>query len=212
LVPKFHGVNLSPFVRKVRVALAEKGVEYRLVPVVPLGVSDEFRKISPLGKIPVFEEDDGFTVPDSSVIVAYLERTRPIPPLYPADPREMARALFLEEWADTRLVEACGPVFFERYVAVRLLKRTPNEELIRTCLEQRQPQAFDWLENALSGREFAAGNRFSVADIALASPFVNLRHAGQGLDAARWPVMSRYVQGIWDRPSFKALLQEELGS
>jgi len=211
-VPKIHGVNLSPFVRKVRVALAEKGIPYQLVPVVPFGISDEFRKISPLGKIPVFEDDDGFTVPDSSVIVAYLERTRPTPPLYPADAREMARALFLEEWADTRLIEACGPVFFERYVAVRLLKREPNEELIRTCLEERQPQAFAWLESVLTGREFAIGNRFSVADIAVASPFVNLRHAGMTPDAARWPELSRYVQGIWNRPSFKALLHEELGS
>jgi glutathione S-transferase len=204
-----HGVNLSPFVRKVRAALAEKGIEYRLVPVVPFGVSEEFRRISPLGKIPVFEEDDGFTVPDSSVILAYLERTRPSPALYPDDARELARALFLEEWADTRLIEACGPVFFERYVAVRLLERKPDEELIRTCLEERQPAAFGWLEAALAGRAFAVGTRLSVADLALASPFVNLAHAGAELDAARWPELTRYVRGIWSRPSFASLLQEE---
>jgi glutathione S-transferase len=203
-------VNLSPFVRKVRAALAEKGIEYRLVPVVPFGVSEEFRRISPLGKIPVFEEDDGFTVCDSSVILAYLERTRPSPALYPADARELARALFLEEWADTRLIEATGPVFFERFVAVRLLKREPDEELIRTCLEERQPAAFAWLETALAGREFAVGTRLSVADLALASPFVNLVHAGAELDAARWPQLARYLRGIWGRPSFAALLQEEL--
>lgn len=211
-MPKVHGVNLSPFVRKVRVALAEKGIAYKLIPVVPFGVSDDFRKLSPLGKIPVFEEDDGYALPDSSVIIAYLERTRPSPPLYPADAREFGRALFLEEWADTRLIEACTPVFFERYVAVRLLKRAPNEELIRGCLEQRQPAAFAWLETALGDREFAVGERFSVADIALASPFVNLRHAGEELDAARWPKLVRYLQRIWKRPSFEALLNEELGS
>jgi glutathione S-transferase len=209
-MPKVHGVNLSPFVRKVRVALAEKGIEYRLVPVVPFGVSEEFRRISPLGKVPVFEEDDGFTIPDSSVILAYLERTRPSPPLYPADPREMAQALFLEEWSDTRLIEACAPVFFERYVAVRLLKREPNEELIRTCVEQRQPQAFGYLEKLLAGREYAVGDRFSVADLAIASPLVNLRHAGVHVDPARWPELQRYLRAIWARPSFEALLKEEL--
>jgi glutathione S-transferase len=210
-MPKVHGVALSPFVRKVRVALAEKGVAYKLVPVVPFGISAEFRRISPLGKIPVFEEDDGFTLPDSSVILAYLERTRPEPPLYPADAREYGRALFLEEWADTRLVEACGPVFFERYVAVRLLKREPDEKLIDICLEQRQPAAFGWLESTLAGREFAVGERFSVADLALASPFVNLRHAGAELNAGRWPALARYVERIWARPSFAGLLKEELG-
>ncbi|NIR35171.1 MAG: glutathione S-transferase family protein, partial [Actinobacteria bacterium] len=46
-----HGVNASPFVRKVRVALIEKGIDYELIPVMPMGVSEEFKKISPLGKI-----------------------------------------------------------------------------------------------------------------------------------------------------------------
>jgi glutathione S-transferase len=209
-MPKVHGVNLSPFVRKVRIALAEKGIAYQLVPVVPFGVSDEFRKISPLGKIPVFEEDDGFTVPDSSVILAYLERTRPQPPLYPSDARELARALFLEEWADTCLIEACAPVFFERYVAVRMLKRPPNEELIRSCCEQRQPRAFAYLESVLRGRTFAVGDHFGVADLAIASPFVNLRHVETEVDARRWPELARYVSEIWARPSFAALLREEL--
>ena len=73
-MPKIHGVNASPFVRKTRVALAEKGIVYELVPVMPIGVSDEFKKISPLGKIPCYQDGD-FTLPDSSCICAFLERT-----------------------------------------------------------------------------------------------------------------------------------------
>ncbi|MFN8625352.1 MAG: hypothetical protein U0587_05145 [Candidatus Binatia bacterium] len=61
-------------------------------------------------------------------------------------------------------------------MAVRLLDRVPNEELIRSCIERLQPAAFGWLESAL-------GDRVSVADLAIASPFVNLRHAGAELDA-----------------------------
>ena len=52
-MPTIHGVNASPFVRKVRVAMLEKGLDYDLEPVMPIGVSDEFKKLSPLGKIPV---------------------------------------------------------------------------------------------------------------------------------------------------------------
>ena len=56
---KVHGVGASPFVRKVRVALAEKGLDYELEPVLPFGASAEFKKISPLGKIPVLQEEIG---------------------------------------------------------------------------------------------------------------------------------------------------------
>ncbi len=110
-MPKVHGVNASPFVRKVRVALAEKGIDYELIPVMPMGVSDEFKKISPLGKIPVFEADDGFTLPDSSCILPYLERIQPDPSLYPKDAKDFGWALFLEEYADSKLAETVGGRF-----------------------------------------------------------------------------------------------------
>ncbi len=208
-MPRVHGVNLSPYVRKVRVVLAEKGIDYELVPVVPFGISADFRKISPLGKIPVFEEDDGFTLPDSSVIVGYLERAYPASPVYPADPRALGQALFLEEYADTKLMEAVAPVFFERFVAVNLLQREPDEALIREAIEERQPPVFDWLSEQVAGREFAIGDAFSIADAALASPFVNLRVGGVEVDAARWPELDRYLKRIWQRPSYAALLEEE---
>src|SRR6185369_13010579 len=75
-MPTVLGVNLSPFVRKVRVALAEKGVPYDLVPIFPQATDEEFRKISPLGKVPALRDGDhGFS--DSSVIGLYLEKKHP---------------------------------------------------------------------------------------------------------------------------------------
>jgi len=78
IMAKLYGVALSPFVRKVRVALAEKGVAYEHDPVIPVNVSAEYRKKSPLGKIPAFEDGDK-TLADSSVICAYLDRVHPSP-------------------------------------------------------------------------------------------------------------------------------------
>lgn len=108
-----YGINLSTFTRKVRLALAEKGIDYRLEPA-PMG-SPRVRALNPLGRIPVYEAD-GFAIPDSSVIIAWLERTHPERPLYPADAKLYARALWLEEYADTRLREATLPFFAERIV------------------------------------------------------------------------------------------------
>lgn len=209
-MPRIHGAHLSPFVRKVRVALAEKGIDYEIVPVVPFGVSDEFKKISPLGKIPVYEEGD-FSVPDSSVIIDYIEHTHPDPPLYPAEPKLRARALFLEEYADTRLVETLGTVFFQRFVRVKLFQQPADEDLVRESLEVKLPPTLDYLEETVGDRDFAVGDRFSVADIALTSPFVNFALAGEKLDAARWPKFAAYVERIQSRPSYAPIVQGDLG-
>ena len=74
----------SPFVRKVRAYLALKGIDYALEPVNPFDPPAGYRDISPLGKIPAWRDDD-VTLADSSVILLYLERRHPAPPLYPRD-------------------------------------------------------------------------------------------------------------------------------
>ena len=69
-MPTVYGANASPFVRKVRVALAEKGIPYELDPVFPgPGITPEFRQMSPLGKIPAYRDGER-TLADSSVIIA----------------------------------------------------------------------------------------------------------------------------------------------
>ena len=95
-MPTLHGVSLSPFVRKVRVALAEKSIAYEQVPVMPFNQTDEYFAKSPLGKIPCWEDGE-FVLPDSSAIIAYLERVHPEPALYPSDPKEFGRALWYED-------------------------------------------------------------------------------------------------------------------
>jgi glutathione S-transferase len=93
-----YGAALSPFVRKVRVVLAEKGITYTLDPVSPFAPSEDFLAISPLKRIPVLrDESEGpdATLPDSSAICAYLERKYPATPVYPTQPFAYGRALWL---------------------------------------------------------------------------------------------------------------------
>jgi len=204
-----HGASLSPFVRKVRVALAEKGLDYQLDPVVPFGVSDEYKKMSPLGKIPCYTPRDGVHIPDSSVIIAYLERTEPKSPLYPDNPEDFARALFLEEYGDSVLVQALAAPFFQRIVAPMFLGQTTDETVIRNALEVQAPPLFAWLDEQIGDRKFLVGDRLTIADIAITSPFVNFMHAGETLDAAKYPHLARYLDSMLARPSFKALVEEE---
>lgn len=204
---KLYGVNLSTFVRKTRVALAEKGLAYDLVPANPFSPSPEFLALTPLRKVPVFQ-DDTVTLPDSSVIIAYLEKRHPTPALLPQDPAQYGRALFYEEYGDTVVAGAMTPVFLQRVLIPRMMKGTPDEKVIADALA-RTPEVFNYLEGELEGREWLAGGQFSVADIAVASPFINWGYAGEKVDASRWPKLAAYLTRVHGRPSFRALIEEE---
>jgi glutathione S-transferase len=207
-MPTVLGASLSPFVRKVRVALAEKNVPYDLVPVFPQSTDEEFRKISPLGKIPAFRDGDkGFS--DSSVICLYLEKKHPTPALYPADPYEYARALWFEEYADSAMVTVIGPkIFFEKIVAPRFFNRQPNMESIEKAVREELPPLFTYLEGQIAG-DHLAGSQLTIGDIAVCSMLLNLFHAGYGIDTKAFPKLARYVASIHERPSFKNCIDEE---
>lgn len=206
-MPKIHGATASPFVRKVLVAMEEKSLPYEIVPVMPMAAPPEFKKMSPLGKIPVYQDGD-FTLPDSSCILAYLERIHPAPALHPADPKQYGSALFLEEYADTRLMEAVAAVFFERFVKP-LLKQQPDEERIRKGIEELMPPVMTYLEGLAPEGDGIVAGRFSVADVAIGSQFVNWQHARESIDARKYPRLASYVDRIHSRPSFKKLVEQE---
>src|SRR6201996_6420955 len=126
-----YGGSLSPFVRKVMIVLAEKGVEAKNENINPFAPPPEFMEISPLKRIPVLRDTDvpePNTLPDSSVICDYLEQKFPEPPLYPKEPFQRAKALWFEEYADSVMAMNIGPgLFFERIVK-KMMKQETNEE------------------------------------------------------------------------------------
>lgn len=207
-MPKIHGVSASPFVRKVLVAMAEKSLPYESVPVMPMAPSPEFKKISPLGKIPVYQDGD-YVLPDSSCILAYLEKAHPSPALMPADPKQYGTALFLEEYADTRVMEAVAGAFFERVVKGLILKQPADEARVQKSVTELMPAVLDYLEPLAPDGDGIVAGRFSVADIAIGSQFANWAHAGERIDAAKYPRMAAYVERLHARPSFKTLIEQE---
>jgi glutathione S-transferase len=207
-----YGSTISPFVRKVRVVLAEKGLEYKVDPVNPFAPPPEFLAISPLKRIPAFRDTDlpePNHLSDSSVICDYLEHKFPTPALYPNDPYQRARALWYEEYADSILAQTVGSgLFFERVVK-RIMKGQPDESVCQATLTQKLPPLFDYLEKEIGDKQFFAAGAFSIADIAVATMIVNFEHAGEAIDAARWPKLAAFVKRVHERPSFKACIDEE---
>jgi ATP-dependent protease HslVU ATPase subunit len=83
------------------------------------------------------------------------------------------------------------------------------KHIIKKAVEEELPPLFDYLEGELGTANALAGSSFSIGDIGIATHFVNLKHAGVGVDAKRWPKLGRYIGAIHARPSFKALIDEE---
>jgi glutathione S-transferase len=207
-----YGGTLSPFVRKVMVVLAEKGVEAQNENINPFAPPPEFMAISPLKRIPVLRDTDvpePNTIPDSSVICDYIEHKFPNPPLYPKDAFARARALWFEEYADSAVATCIGRgLFFERVIK-KMMRQETDEEICKKTLHENLPPLLDHLEKELGDREYFVGDAFTIADVSVGTMFVNFQHAGETVDAARWPKLAAYVKRIHARPSFQQRIAKE---
>lgn len=203
-----YGAALSPFVRKVRVALREKGLEYEHVHIDPAKKPDYFLKLSPLGRIPVLKDGD-LVLADSSAICTYLDAQYPQQVLRPSNPAALAATLWFEKFADYELAPLMTFTVFRERVLAPLRGGQANETAIATVLGEKLPPLLDYLEQAVTGVTYIAGNEFSVADIAMAVQATNMGYGGEKIDASRWPEFSRYIANLQQRPSLKPLLEEE---
>jgi glutathione S-transferase len=95
-----YNASRSPYGRKVRIVLAEKNLDYNLQDVDLANRSSEFLQLSPIGKIPVFVDQDGTSLWDSTLIVEYLEVIYPLPSFYPAKLSARTQCRQWEELAD----------------------------------------------------------------------------------------------------------------
>ncbi|KTC87074.1 glutathione S-transferase family protein [Legionella brunensis] len=196
-----HGSVISPFVRKVVVVLNRKDIAYQVEEVTPFipAHREKLLKLNPLGKIPIFQEDN-FVIADSSVICAYLEKKYPVAPIYPVSPQGFAQCLWYEEYADTQLIPAIITVFFHLVLAP-LLRRKPNLNAVKLALEQQLPPIFAFLDQEVADKNYLIDGCFSLADISIATAFLNFEFAGQTIDASRWGNLIRYLTTIYKEKS-----------
>lgn len=205
-----YGASLSPFVRKVRVALIEKGLDYEHVQVDPFRPPENYRELSPFGRIPALRDGDNLMA-DSAVICTYLEAQYPQVPLSYRDPALQARVQWFEKFGDAELAPVTTFGVFGNRVIKKLLGNPCDDAHVATCLETRLPPLLDYLEANAPKDGFIVGDRLTIADIAIATQFVNLGFASETIDATRWPLSAAYVSRILARPSFAPLAAQEQG-
>ena len=203
---KIYGFPLSPFVRKVLVAVKEKGLDAEIVPSNPSQPDEEFAAISPFHKIPAFRDGD-FTVADSTAIVTYLEAKHPEPPLLPAEPKARGRAIWFEEVADTVLIPAAAPIVVNRFLKPQIFG-TEGDEAAAKAAEEAVLKPLDYLEGEL-GADGWLDDAFTVGDLSVACTIKTLGYAGWSLDAARYPKLAAWYGRVSERAAWQQAAEEE---
>ncbi|NLY59272.1 MAG: glutathione S-transferase family protein, partial [Gammaproteobacteria bacterium] len=152
-----YGAILSPYVRKIRIQLAEQLIAHELVMQAPFNQPDWFFEISPLGRIPAIKDGD-LALADSAVIAQYLQDTRGGAPLYGDTPEQAARVRWLEKYADYELGDLATRVVFVN----RLLKPVSGGQCDDAAVQQaldQLPTLFDYLEAQLGEQQYFLGEQ-----------------------------------------------------
>jgi len=202
------GSTLSPYVRKVMVFGAEKGLDLELQAAGMGRGSPDFMAASPFGKMPGFKDGD-FLISDSSAIVAYLDAKYPQPSLIPTEPRSRARTIWFDELADTIMMAAGGAIFGQRFVRPRVLKMECDHDAADAAERDLMPPILAYLESAIPESGFLVEDRLTLADIAVASPLATLGCIGVTVDPATYPRLAAWVASMHARPSFATIIARD---
>ncbi|MBY6141307.1 glutathione S-transferase family protein [Leisingera daeponensis] len=205
------GYPVSPFVRKVRVVLEQKGIGYTLDPAVPYIERQKVLAVNPAGTVPVLLPGDGLApVTESADIAAWAEQSVPLPVLIPPQPELRQRALQIQQFADSQMAQVFGGMMFGQRIVVPYYfgKAGGKEDMVEHAMTVLVPQLLDALAEFLADAHYAAGT-FSVADIALSSWLRGAELAGFALDDARWPSIRSWLDRCYAQPGYARVIADE---
>ncbi|MEZ7910924.1 MAG: glutathione S-transferase [Propionivibrio sp.] len=194
---KLIGSLTSPFVRKVRIVLAEKKIDYEFVIDSPWSPESGVANLNPLGKIPVLALDDDTSLFDSRVISEYLDNVAPNNKLMPSTNRERTEVKRWEALADG-ICDAAALIFLE--------KKRPAEQQSSEWIVRQQNKiiaGLDYMAAELGDSNWCMGTHFSLADIAAGCALGYLAFRFPEIDwNAKHPNLARLYEKLSHRPAF----------
>ncbi|MBW8067307.1 glutathione S-transferase N-terminal domain-containing protein [Ferrovum sp.] len=198
---KLLGSVTSPFVRKVRVVLIEKHIDFELVGDAMTGETPLIEKHNPLGKIPALVLDDGLTLFDSQVITEYLDAISPVGHLIPDNPRERA---VVKRW------EAMADGILDAGVAIVLEKRRPETEQSPAWMERQRgkmERGLAQMSKELGTRAWCTADALNLSDLATGSLlfWLDFRFP-EWLWRQQYPNLNALANKLGQRKSFKETL------
>ena len=201
---KLYHHPLAPNPRRVRVFLAEKGIDVPMVSVdIFQGESREppFLAKNPLGGVPVLELDDGTIIAESLAICRYFEESQPEPNLLGRTPLEKAQIEMWQRRMELEIFQMTGGCF--RHTNAIFAGRFPQVPEYGQFCKDRAHQRLVWLDGELALRSFVAGERYTVADITALVGIDLGRASGIGI-APEQKHLARWYEIVSSRPSAKA--------
>ena len=187
----------SPYARKVRIALAEKKIEYDLIQESPWAAGTSVPSYNPLGKIPVLVLDDGTTLFDSRVIVEYLDTVSPVSRLIPEPKRQR---IVVKRW------EALADGICDAAAAIVLENKRPETQRSSEWIDRQQQKvvlAVRELATELGDRTWCNGEGYSLADIATGCALGYLDLRQPSLDwRVQYPNLLKFAERLVKRRSF----------
>lgn len=179
----------SRYSQKVLIALYEKQVAFTPVVLFPGNPDDraELRKLTPIGKVPVLVLDDGWKIPESSIILEYLDTHAGGPRLIPEDRDRARQTRFYDRIIDLYITESVGTLVHEPNAADRVARA--HERLDAMCTG---------IDAHLANRTWLMGEDFTMADCALLPAIMH--HLGVH-PFERWKHLTAYVERGLQRPS-----------
>lgn len=202
---KLYDLPPSPNARRVRIFIAEKGLE---IPIVPVNMmtgenqSEDYLAKNSLGKMPLLELDDGTCIAESAAICRYLEEMNPNPPLMGRNPLEKA---LVEMWHRRMELEFLIPMITIFLHTGEMWKDrvTQIPQVAETGILNVK-ERMEWLDKELDGKEFITGEDYTVADIAAQCAFV-MGKAALGLRIAEDQLnLSNWFTRVSSRPTARA--------
>lgn len=198
------GSYTSPYVRKIRIQLLEKGLPFSFLEDMPWNDESRAPKYNPLGKVPILIDENGSTWYDSKVIAQYIEALHSRKPLIPKDALAVVEVAQLEALADG-ITEAGVAIFLEQKRAT--MQQNPDWIKRQHGKVRRGLEA---LESKLEGVLWLHSETFSLADIAAG---VVLNWLDFRLPEIGWrtnhPALSVYADRLFARESFRATIPAE---
>ncbi|MBU2533819.1 MAG: glutathione S-transferase N-terminal domain-containing protein [Alphaproteobacteria bacterium] len=195
---KLISATPSPYARKVRIALIEKGIPFELQTEVPWDNATRTPDYNPLEKLPVLIRADGDPIYESHLIMEYLERVHPAPALVPQNDDDWLLAKRLEVLGDG-VCDAFVLTFFER---MREASRRSAEWLARQ--RRKIDGGLREMERRIGDRAFFVGDGFTLGDIAAATAFGYLCVRWSEIDwRSAYPNLAAHSERMEARPSFQ---------
>ncbi len=197
---KLIGATSSPYVRKVRIFMAEKKLDYHFIPEMVWSKDTQITQSNPLGKVPCLIMEGGEALFDSRVIVEYLDTLSPVGKLIPASGRERAEVKTWEALADG-LLDACILARLEQTWPERTDAQRSPAWIARQM--GKVQASLDAMEKGLGDKLFCSGIHLSLADIAVGCALGYLDFRFPDLDwRTTHPELHRLYDKLMARASF----------